>query len=374
MPKFTPNKPFVIMQIADVQDGPEIAADTLKLIAAALDKTSPDIVVLTGDQVHGLKSPFRDKKNGAERMRGALHQLLKPIVERGIAFAPTFGNHDAQGLPAETGKTAQMSFYKELQNCLAPSVDGDCGTYSIPIQSSDGTKTALNIYIVDSGSSVGAGYEPVKPEQLAWYRRQRDELALQNGAPVPSMVFQHIPVPEYYDVLLPANKKDEGAIRAFRSFNGYWTPNMDKIYQFDYMEESCSCPDENTGEFDALTEKGEVFAMSVGHDHKNSWAARHDRGVHLVYCPGAGFNTYGAGIDRAVRIFEFDEDNPRDFRTYTLRYRDIVGTKVEKPLKDYINSHSPTNVSEGIELGFKILGFLFGLAAIAAELVWLFGR
>ncbi|MDR1805629.1 MAG: metallophosphoesterase family protein [Clostridium sp.] len=367
--KFQKNKPFVILQLADAQDGPDIAPDTLKLLSAALDKVKPDLVVLTGDQVKGYAMSFRAKGAAATpgRIRKALHDLLRPVTERGIAFAPTFGNHDAQGFSASTGKNAQMSFYKELPNCLAPDAEGDDpGTYSIPVESSDGGKTALNIYVIDSQGNLGGGYAPVKPEQLDWYRAKRDELAAANdGKPVPSIVFQHIPVQEYYEVLKKAQKKDKDAIRAYRKFDGYWSPKTEYVYQIDYMGESCAVPDENTGEFDALLEKGEVFAMSVGHDHKNSWAARHPRGIDLCYCPGSGFNTYGPGIDRAVRIFEIPEENPREFKTYTLRYRDIVGKQVTHPIMNYINSNTPTNLEDGLVMGGKLLAFLAGLGLLA---------
>ncbi|MDR3345408.1 MAG: metallophosphoesterase family protein [Oscillospiraceae bacterium] len=371
--RFTKTKPFVIMQIADAQDGPDIAPDTLKLISAALDKVKPDLVVLTGDQVKGYAASFRAKGAAATpgRIRKALHDLLRPVTDRGIAFAPTFGNHDSQGFSGDTGKNAQMGFYKELPGCLAPSADGgDPGTYTIPVESDDGGKTALNVYIIDSNGNQGGGYAPVKPEQIDWYRARRDELAAANGGePVPSIVFQHIPVQEYYEVLSKVAKGTPGAIRAYRGFAGYYTPNPEHVFQLDFMGESAAVPDENTGEFAAMLEKGDVFAMYVGHDHKNSWAAHHPAGIDLGYCPGAGFNTYGPGIDRAVRIFEIPEENPRAYKTYTLRYRDIVGKKVTHPIMNYINSNTPSNTDDGIRMGLKLLGILAGIGVLIALLV-----
>ncbi|MDR1410187.1 MAG: metallophosphoesterase family protein [Oscillospiraceae bacterium] len=369
--RFKKDKPFVIMQIADAQDGPNISPDTLKLISAALDKVKPDLVVLTGDQIKGYDAAFRAK--GAEatpgRIRKALHDMLHPVVERGIPFAPTFGNHDSQGFSSPTGKNAQMGFYKELPGCLAPTAESDdVGTYTIPIQASDSSQTALNVYMIDSNGNAGTGYEPVKPEQIEWYRAQRNDLTAANGGKVvPSIVFQHIPVQEYYEVLTKVEKNAPGTIRAYRKFAGYWKPNPEYVYSLDYMGESIACPDENTGEFAAMLEKGDVFAMYVGHDHKNSWAAHHPAGMDLGYCPGSGFNTYGPSIDRAVRVFEIPEENPRGYKTYTLRYRDIVGKKVTHPIMNFINSNTPTNADDGLRWGLKILGALAGLSV----LIWL---
>ncbi|MDR0883201.1 MAG: metallophosphoesterase family protein [Oscillospiraceae bacterium] len=371
--RFTSGQPFKILQIADAQDGPVIAPDTLKLIAAALDKVQPDLVVLTGDQVKGYAASFRAKGAAQTpgRIRKALHDLLAPVVERGVPFAPTFGNHDTQGFSGDTGKRAQMGFYKELPGCLAPTADGDDpGTYSLPVASADGTRIALNVYVIDSQGGEGTGYAPVKPEQIDWYRAQRDALA-DGGVPVPSIVFQHIPVPEYYEVLDRCEKKTPGNIRAYRNYAGYWKPNADKVYQLDYMGESVACPDVNTGEFAAMLEQGDVFAMSVGHDHKNSWAAHHPAGMDLCYCPGSGFNTYGPGIDRAVRVFEIPEENPRDYKTYTLRFRNLCGKKVVHPFLNFINANTPTNLDDALRMGLGLLGILAGIgAAIAAA--WYF--
>ncbi len=192
---------FKVMQIADLQEIPAISPDTLKLMNAALDREKPDLVVFTGDQIKGYGITFRggDRK---KKVEDTLHRLLEPVVRRNIPFAPLFGNHDGQ---VGCTNQEQMQIYQRYEQCVGmddPALPG-CGTYDLPIYSNDGQKILFNLYLIDShGSAKGGGYAPVDPKQIEWYRATRDRLTQENnGEPVPSLVFQHIPVPEYYNVL-----------------------------------------------------------------------------------------------------------------------------------------------------------------------------
>ncbi|WP_032742635.1 metallophosphoesterase, partial [Bifidobacterium breve] len=44
---------FRVLQMADVQDGPDVDPDTVALIEAAIREAKPDLVVFTGDQIRG---------------------------------------------------------------------------------------------------------------------------------------------------------------------------------------------------------------------------------------------------------------------------------------------------------------------------------
>ena len=47
----------------------------------------------------------------------------------------------------------------------------------------------------------GGGYEPFDTNIIKWYQTTRDKLKKENGNYVPSIVFQHIPMCEYYKIL-----------------------------------------------------------------------------------------------------------------------------------------------------------------------------
>ena len=119
---------FRVLQLADIQDGPKVSKDTVKLIEASLDATRPDIVIFTGNQIAGYdpayaqttrkrrwsaaagissKTASSKSSEASERFEAALErtcasvratveQLVRPLADRGIPWAVTFGNHDFQ--------------------------------------------------------------------------------------------------------------------------------------------------------------------------------------------------------------------------------------------------------------------------------------
>jgi len=74
---------------ADGQPLPESVADPLsvKFIEHILDIEKPDLVVLTGDQLH---HDILDSQT-------ALFKVVAPIIERSVPWAAVFGNHDSEG-------------------------------------------------------------------------------------------------------------------------------------------------------------------------------------------------------------------------------------------------------------------------------------
>ena len=84
--QFDKNGKFKIVQFTDVHWRPgnpnsDIAAEN---IASVLDAEKPDLVVITGDIIFG--SPAKT----------CLDKTLKPIIDRKVPFAITYGNHDAE--------------------------------------------------------------------------------------------------------------------------------------------------------------------------------------------------------------------------------------------------------------------------------------
>jgi hypothetical protein len=68
---------------------PEQAADplTVNFIGGILDIEKPDLVILTGDQLH---HDILDSQS-------AIFKVVAPLIERSIPYAVVFGNHDDEG-------------------------------------------------------------------------------------------------------------------------------------------------------------------------------------------------------------------------------------------------------------------------------------
>lgn len=341
MLKFSSDNKFKIMQITDIQEIPNVSSDTLNLLNAALDREKPDLVVLTGDQIKGYGITYRG--SGEELLKNVsstIKKIMEPITSRNIPFAVTFGNHDRQVGISNAEQLEKI--YKTLPNCIYDENDAfDAGTFNIPIYSSDSSEIAFNLYLIDSGTDKkGGGYEPVSKEQIEWYKNKRDSLK-QNDKFVPSILFQHIPLCEYYNLLKRVAPHKPKSIRAYRTHkNEFYT--LGDTAKGNFLEPP-SVPDVNTGEFDEISKYSDVLAVFVGHDHKNDFIGKY-KNVTLGFTPSAGFNEYGNGLNRGVRIIELDENNLNSFSTRIVTYKDLGFTKLKNPIKDFIYRHSPATM------------------------------
>ncbi len=346
---------FKIMQIADTQEGARVSPDTLALINTAIEKEKPDLIVYSGDQIWG-KMSF---KGNAKKVERVLRELTYPAVSRNIPFAVCFGNHDRQvGL---TNKE-QFEIYKKIDCFIGEDTPGIDGCANQVIEISDGDEPKFLLYLIDSHSSLKVGYDHVHKNQIEWYKSVRDGYEKELGHTVPSIVIQHIPVPEVMELLLEVKKNVKGAQQGFRNHAGKWyILNKDKVNKDGFMRESPADPMENSGEFDAMAEKGDVKGIYFGHDHNNSFNGK-VRGIDIGYTQGAGFHVYGPGLDRGVRMFNLKKDGT--YNTYDLRYRNIVGKRVKEKLHFGVLQIMPTNMFDAVSRAVKIIAVIAAAAII----------
>ncbi len=339
------NKKFKIMQIADIQENAQVNEDTIKLITLAVEKENPDLVVLTGDQIQGYNSSY--KTDAENKVRNTIKTFLAPIVAKGIPYCFTFGNHDDN---AGVSKLTQKEFYEESGCCVFGEIRDeaeDIGTHFIKIKDSNGEKDVLGLYLIDTWKKPNnaSAYAPIKKEQVQWYIDKREENKSADGKYLNSFVFQHIPFPEFYNAIQKVSPLKKGAVEAFRSRkNTFWALDDETIAKGGFMGESPAVPEINNGEFEALSEKGDVIGVFVGHDHNNSFV-KNLNGVDVGYTQGTGYNTYGPGNKRGVRVFVLDEDDIRNYKTYTVTMEELSPEfKPSKPLQEFVYCNMPTSV------------------------------
>lgn len=364
--RFRPDGTFRVLQLADVQDGPDVSRRAIMLIEAAVKRADPDLVVLTGDQIRGYDPAFertyvnrRGDAPGAplppgvrteakmarvgKCVRGLLHRhntgaasdpveeedtetkvmrclsgFLGPIVSRGIPFAVTYGNHDFQcGVPLER----QDELYRAFDGCLNPVDSLEPGTFGLTIDAHDGRQTAMGVMMVNSGDfAADGGYGSPSDDAVAWL----GDVVKDVGAP--SVVFQHIPPPEIYDCLVPVGRFTTNAIRGYRAHSGTcYVLDQEHSKPGSALREHPCCSEHNSGEVRAMKNAGGYFALFCGHDHTNLFITHHD-GLDMGYTPTCGFTSYGPrGKDHALRVFEFHESDPASYTTELLDYGDLLG-------------------------------------------------
>ena len=333
--KFNTDGKFKIVMINDTQDTDKTIKDTVKLIKSSLDKAKPDLVVLVGDNIAGFWLGVDE-----EKVAKAIDNIVGPINDLNIPFAVVFGNHDQE---SGVSKEKQMQMYMSYENCIAVdegSSISNCGTYNLLIKDSKGNKNIFNIWMIDSGTSAkGGGYQSVNADQIAWYEKTSTELKSKNdGKPLPSLLFQHIPVPEIYDLCTVVPKETKGAIQGYRTNSKSYYVLDTKKAEGKLLEAPCS-PDSNSGEFAAWVKQGDILGAYFGHDHVNDLKGTFD-GIDLGYTPGAGFYQYGNGVYRGVRTFELNENDLQNYKTEVLYYKDTVSSKAGTTINDSVFSNA----------------------------------
>lgn len=295
---------FKIMLFADIQDDDPIEETTLQMMHECLDKYKPDLVIYLGD-------------NGVaytEKEYSTVKAITAPCVEKGVPYAIVFGNHDGE---REVSREKLLTYYQEF-GCLTTDADPDiygCGNCNLPILSSDGKKTAFNLWLIDSGSSnpdkeVG-GYDYVHEDQIEWYKNTAEELRNANGGKVvPSILFQHIIMPEAYEAIYPRLPFKMGKDYTIDGTTYFPVPFFNR--HAGIILEPCSPPFVNGGQWDAIVETGDVIATFHGHDHVNDFTATHE-GIDIVNVPTVGCQAYSDAISRGAGLITLDE---KDLSTY----------------------------------------------------------
>lgn len=354
-------KKFKIMHITDTQDTQFTSPDTIRFITAALDSEKPDLVVFSGDTVKGYGVTLKIGNEAANAAK-TIRNTLEPLVQRGVPFTFTYGNHDRTD--KSTGEM-QTIVYESCPSCVNGEMLSrlnatDC--MCLPVYTARG-KIAFALYLIDNCSRIEGKYNGVTDEQLEWMEKTSEQLKEMNGGTeVPITVFQHIPVYELYETLDEVEKDTPGALEGNRTHRGrYYALTASMRVRGEKMGENIASTSQN-GEFETWRDKTSVRAAFFGHDHINSFTGTVD-GIFMGYTPGAGFNVYGQGLKRAVRILEYDEDG--SFETRLLTYETLLGKRVRNPLKLFLYNYAPTSVDDAKIKAKKAAPYLAGAAGLA---------
>jgi len=283
---------FRLMQLTDIHYCQEdVAGDakTIALMRELIQAEKPDFVMITGDAVYGPKC------------LEYLDRVMEPIVEAGVPFSFTFGNHDAEYAGNKAEILEKLQGYPGSRVFHDPASCDGMANHWLELCGRDGQAQWL-LFGVDSGDynpmkHVG-GYGYVTQRQIQWYR---DAIASyeRNGRPFGAMVFMHTALQEHAEV---------------------WK------YEICYgtKRDGCGHSRINSGFFSAMLEAGHTKGVFVGHDHTNDyWGLLY--GVALGYGRCTGFGTYGAqDYPRGCRMFRFTDGNTENFVTYERLEHGIV--------------------------------------------------
>ena len=317
--RFNSDGKLKILHIAD----PHLANDkhfdsSVWVIAEACDVEKPDLVVLTGDNTTPYEDPEETKK--------IINSLMNIFESRSIPVAVTFGNHDSEAGPMS--RKDIMDYYKTF-SCTITADESEefknCATFNVPVLASDSDEVKFNVWVFDSGDydeDEPRHYDRVRTEQIDWYNRTSAKLQSENGGQkVNSVVFQHIIVPEIYDVLKKADSKQPYSVEHIYKEGEYYTFDPESVNYGTLNEKPCPGY-YNDGQFDALVKGGDVLAMFTGHDHTNAFGVR-NQNIDIYTSPMTRYKGLAYTTQYGYRVVEIDENDTSTYKTRVERLYDV---------------------------------------------------
>lgn len=253
---------YTILLFSDIQIGvgPSRAIKALRMMDELVEQTNPDFIMTAGDNTYFAFSDF----------------LSIPIINKmdsyGIPWSVVLGNHDSEGIAdrkwvGNQYESAEHSLFK-----MGPDNVYGVGNYVIDIVDEDG-KAVYALVMMDSNEKReypdGKDYDYIHSDQIDWY-----EWVIKGIDGVPSILFFHIPLPEFDDVK-----------------NLWEAGELDTVTAFGEIREPICCPPENSGMFDKVIELDSTTHIFVGHDHINNLSVEY-KGVRLTYGLKTGMTCY----------------------------------------------------------------------------------
>ncbi|KAI1505695.1 Metallo-dependent phosphatase-like protein [Biscogniauxia marginata] len=327
------------------QWGPQQDINSVKVINKILDAESPGLVVLNGDLITG--------ENGfLENSTVYIDQIVQPIVDRGLSWASTYGNHDY-----DYNISGEVILARERQwvNCrtakMVFSPNAGVSNYYIPVYnrscSYDGCTPELLLWFFDSrggflyqqknasGSRIG---QPnwVDSSVVDWFIQTNTRLVDTYEKVIPSLAFVHIPTFASYSF------QQAGV-----------DPNTEPGINYDYPlapqaqgwcpdgrdDGSCSYGGQDVPFMQAISGIPGVMALFSGHDHGDTWCYKWNErlpnmtfspknNVNLCFGQHSGYGGYG-NWERGSRQVRVSKSGLQHFELDTwirLESGNVVGS------------------------------------------------
>lgn len=311
-------------------------------ITEVIRAADPDLLVVTGDTTFTLELVTHIVPGTNDDNLEAFIKLADFIDGFNIPWLFCFGNHDEEGYltltPEDAVETKRLlGRYLQsdsIKNCLfdqGPTTINGVGNYIVNVLNKDKTVNT-SLVLFDSGSylktydadlnknySDQRKYEYVHDDQLDWYERAIRDISAIEGRTVPSIIYQHIPFPEYKTVL-------DAYVGALAAAGEEWSETINEDWQFgtartlstkigevtyyggicneEDLEVCCSFVGDWTyrkgktltydggHEFDRITSLGSTKYVFCGHDHRNTFSFSY-KGVWLGYGMSIDYSANG---------------------------------------------------------------------------------
>jgi predicted MPP superfamily phosphohydrolase len=273
------NDLFKIIQFTDLHlmDNEKDEITFLNIRKVIWDE-KPDLVVFTGDQTMSIESKMLYEKLG---------HFMDEFV---IPFTYVFGNHDAENGVSYDELNHVISNSRNLYFSAGPKNLG-YSNFCIEVRGELNQLEKVLIfmdshqedtYLID-GKKVWS-YAAITSDQMKWYCNVVKNYTKENSKST-SILFMHIPLPEFKDVKNVTRSSLQGELNE--------QPSTSLI---------------NTGFFELIKTLDHSKAIFCGHDHYNDVHFMKD-GILLAYGRVSGQYDYGVqGFPKGFRIIELNRN------------------------------------------------------------------
>ncbi|KAL4789421.1 Metallo-dependent phosphatase-like protein [Aspergillus venezuelensis] len=322
--------------------GPEADRDSVKVLNTILDAESPDLVVLNGDLITG--------ENGfLENATVYIDQIVGPLVDRGLTWASTYGNHDHQyNLSAHDLLERENGWSNSRTQSMVDGENAGVSNYYLPVYGAGSdTSPKLLLWFFDSRGGVyfqdldESGEEIPQPNWVDssvvdWFKETHQALTLQYNKTIPSLAFVHIPTNASLaaQIIDGIDENQEPGIN-----DDYPLAQQGQGWCEDGTNsDECAYGGQDIPFMKALVETESVLALFSGHDHGDTWCYKWDsqiagtavagNGMKLCFGQHSGHGGYGSWIrgSRQLLITESGLDNAELDTWIRLESGDVVGS------------------------------------------------
>lgn len=301
--------------------------NSTQLMQYVLDLEKPDFAVLNGDLITGENTFAKNSSKYVDK-------IVKPLVDREIPWASTYGNHDTSPtLSRQSILKEEQKYDLALTQGGPPDKTDGISNYQLeiypdPTWFNDGKPVGL-LHFFDSRGTIGTKEENpnwVSARTASWFRSS-SAASRQEYGELPSLAFAHIPMRAFVDL--------QSSHKANVSGPHYPGLNADKpLAQQGNGTESEPF-------MQALLDTPGLHSVYSGHDHGDSWCGRWPNSTlpgdtasrpFLCFCKHSGFGGYGEW-NRGVRIVELDLDFYRpghiEVKTWVRMQQGTIVTAVQ---------------------------------------------
>lgn len=333
---------------ADAWDswGPQQDINSVAVINSILDSEQQQLVVLNGDLITGENAYL-------ENSTAYIDQIVGPLVNRGLTWASTYGNHDSQFNLSREDILARERLYPNARTTeMVFDQNAGVSNYYLPVYGSNCTAyqrctPALLLWFFDSrggfffqqrdasGNQIGQP-DWVDQSVVDWFQQTNSELNRRHRKAIPSLAFVHIPT------------NASLALQTDAGVNANKQPGINDDYPLAQQAQGWCADGSNDGTCEyggqdipfmqAVTSTPGLMALFSGHDHGDTWCYKWDKqlldlpvqgnGLNLCFGQHSGYGGYGTWT-RGSRQVLVTEAMLQDLAVDTwirLETGDVVGS------------------------------------------------